>query len=62
MNSAESCIILMNIDSQKAQVDLSGYAGWKLAAALCADGGNVRLKDTTLNLPPWGIAILRPAA
>ena len=58
----ESCIILMNIDSQKAQVDLSGYAGWKLAAALCADGGNVRLKDMTLNLPPWGIAILRPAA
>lgn len=52
----------MNIDSQKAQVDLSGYAGWKLAAALCADGGNVRLKDMTLNLPPWGIAILRPAA
>ena len=34
----ESCIILMNINGESATVDLSGYAGWTMAASLSAEG------------------------
>ncbi len=58
--NGESCIILMNISDQAARVDLSGYTGWKLAASLSADGGTVSLKDSTLTLPAYGLAVLFP--
>ena len=48
----------MNISGEAAQVDLSAYAGWKLAASLSADGGKISLKGTTLNLSPYGVAVL----
>ena len=54
----ESCIILMNIDSNVAQVDLSAYADWTLAAALSADEANVEMKGSSLTLPGFGIAVL----
>ena len=54
----ESCIILMNISDEAATVDLSGYADWKLAASLSANGDKIALKGTNLNLSPWGIAVL----
>ena len=57
----ESCIILMNIDANAAQVDLSGYSDWKLVASLSADGGSIAVSGTTLSLPPYGVAILQPA-
>ena len=50
----------MNINSEKAEVDLSAYADWQLAASLSADGGKIKLKGETLHLPPWGVAILTP--
>ena len=56
----ESCIILMNIDSNEATVDLSAYSDWNLAATLSANGEKIKLKGSTLNLPPWGVAILIP--
>lgn len=57
----ESCIILMNIDPAAAQVDLSGYADWTLAAALSADGDPITMEGTTLNMPAYGVAVLLPA-
>ena len=59
---SESCIILMNINAEKAEVDLSGYSGWTLAARLSAEGSNIELKGDTLHLPAWGVAVLTPAA
>ena len=56
----KECIILMNIDANPATVDLSAYADWNLAATLSADGGDITMTGTTLNLPPWGVAILIP--
>ena len=58
----EECIILMNIDKIPATVDLSAYADWDVVATLSADGGSITLEGTTLNLPAYGVAILRPAA
>ena len=56
----ESCLILMNIDSNDAAVDLSAYAEWELAATLSANGDKIKLSGSTLRLPAWGVAILIP--
>ncbi len=56
----ESCIILMNISGEKAEVDLSAYTDWGLVASLSADGGKVKLSGSTLKLPAWGVAVLLP--
>ncbi len=58
----EECIILMNIAPDAAQVDLSAYADWTLAAVLSADGNPVEQEGTTLNMPAYGVAILVPSA
>lgn len=58
----QSCIILMNINGEKAEVDLTDYSDWKLAASLSAEGSKIKLKGDTLKLPPWGVAVLTPAA
>ncbi len=58
----QQCIILMNINSTAAQVDLSAYTDWTLAAGLSADGNIIALNGTTLDLPAFGIAILIPNA
>jgi hypothetical protein len=52
----------MNINPEAATADLSAYADWTLAATLSADGNPITLKDGTLNLPAYGIAVLLPAA
>ena len=57
----KQCIILMNIDGVEAEVDLSAYADWSLAASLSANGEKIKLKGETLKLPAWGVAILLPA-
>ena len=54
----ESCIILMNISQAAAQIDLSDYNGWKLAASLSADGSKIALNKTTLDLGAYGVAVL----
>ena len=56
----ESCIILMNISNEDAQVDLSGYSDWTMAASLSANGDKIKLKGETLKLPAWGVAVLTP--
>ena len=56
----QECIILMNINTEAAQVDLSAYADWKLAATLSVDGEPTELDGTTLNMSACGIAILLP--
>ena len=58
----DQCIILMNINTVAAQVDLSAYADWTVAATLSADGNEVALNGTVLDLPAFGIAILIPNA
>ena len=56
----ETCIILMNMSSDAAQVDLSAYVDWSLAASLSADGKKISLKGNTLQLSAWGVAVLIP--
>ena len=56
----EECIILMNISPDAANVDLSFYEGWTLAATLSADGGAIGRNGTSLELAPWGVAVLIP--
>ena len=58
----ESCIILMNIDANAADVDLSQYGDWTLAAGLSADGNEIVMDGQTLKLPAWGTAVLLPKA
>ena len=56
----KTCIILMNIDEAAAQVDLSAYADWSMVASVSANGEKISQKGATLNLPAYGLAILRP--
>ena len=56
----EECIILMNISPNAAQVDLSAYADWTLAATLSADGNPISLQSATLDIAAYGVAILVP--
>ena len=56
----ESCIILMNVDTQAAQVDLSAYADWTLAASVSADGNKIAMEGQMLSMPAFGVAILCP--
>ena len=58
----ESCIILMNIDASAAQVDLSAYDTWTLAAALSVDENVVQMEGSTLDLPAYGVAVLTNAS
>ena len=57
----DACIVLMNIAPDAAQVDLSAYADWTVAATLSADGNEIVTDGTTLNLPAYGTAVLVPA-
>ena len=57
----ESCIILMNVDTVAAEVDLSDYADWTLTVSLSADGNEIAMDGSTLTIPAFGVAILRPA-
>ena len=56
----QECIILMNIDTEAAEVDLSAYADWNMAVALSVDGNPTEMEGTTLNMASCGIAILLP--
>lgn len=58
--SLGSCIVLMNIDTAEARVDLSGYKNWYPAATLSADGSPVLAEENALALPPFGLAVLLP--
>ena len=57
----ESCIVLLNINTEAATVDLSGYTDWTLAASVSADGNPITQEGTDLNLPAFGLAVLVPA-
>ena len=54
----KECIILMNINSEQAAVNLSGYSEWMLAASLSAEGSEIVQTGDTLQLAPWGVAVL----
>ncbi len=54
----QACIILMNIDEKAAEVDLSDYTAWRLAAGLSANEDEVTRNGDTLRLPAYGTAIL----
>lgn len=56
-----SCIVLMNIASEAAQLDLSAYADWTVAATLSADGNEIVLNGSVLDLPAFATAVLIPA-
>lgn len=57
---AEGCILLINISEETAQVDLTEYASWTLAASLSANGEPITREETTLTLPAYGTAVLIP--
>ena len=54
----QTCIILMNIDGTAADVSLSNFVEFSLTATLCTGDEPVTFADSTLHLPPYGIAIL----
>jgi glycosidase len=56
----KQCIVLMNISSEAATVDVSGYEDWTLAAQLCTGTEQVSREDATLQLPAYGVAVLIP--
>ena len=56
----EECIILMNVNAEAAQVDLSAYGDWTLAVTLSANGEPIAMEETSLNMAAFGIAILLP--
>ena len=56
----ECCIVLININTEAASVDLSEYADWSMAATVSADGNSITLENNTLNLPAFGLAVLVP--
>lgn len=56
----EQCIILMNIDLVSAEVDLSDYTDWHVAAQLSADGNVITQEGTKLTMPAFGIVVLLP--
>ncbi len=58
----EKCIILMNIDTKEASIDLSAYQDWKLVASLSADGNHIYMDGSNLKMRAYGIAILVPNA
>ena len=58
----QQAILLMNIDSKAASVDLSAYSGWQLTVSLTVDDEPVILDGTSLSLPAYGAAILTPVA
>ncbi len=55
-----ACLILMNMDTDAAQVDLSAYADWKLAAGLSVGEEACRMEGTALSMPAYGVAVLIP--
>ena len=57
----ESCIVLMNIAPDAAQVDLSAYGDWSVAASLSVDGTQIALNGTDLEMPAFGTVVLTPA-
>ena len=57
----QAVIVLMSIDTVAASVDLSAYADWTLAATLSADGNDIVLNGTSLELPAFGTAVLIPS-
>ena len=60
----EACIILMNIDEEGAEVDLSGYEDWETVWCLSANGEDFMRdpEEKSLYIPAYGIAILQPVA
>ena len=56
----EQCIILMNIDKAAAEVDLSAYSDWHVAAKLSADGNEITMDGNVLSMPAFGIVVLLP--
>lgn len=56
----EAAIVLMNVGTEEARMELTGYEAWKLAAGLSATDQEVLLEERTLILPPWGTAVLVP--
>ena len=57
-----SCIVIMNINTEAAQADLSAYTDWKLAATLSVNQETVTQESDALNLPAFAVAVLIPAA
>ena len=57
----EMCIVLLNIHTETARVDLGGYPDWTVAATLSAQGSPIEEAGEALTLPPYGAAVLIPA-
>lgn len=58
----EECIILYNVSEEAAEVDLSAYEGWTLAASLETGKDPVKISGSTLKLPGYATAVLIPNA
>ena len=56
----EECIILYNINSEAAEVDMSEYEDWSVAATLSADGTESVKEGSTLKISAFGAVVLVP--
>ncbi len=57
----QSCLILYNISTETAEVDLSAYSQWELVASLASAAEEILANGTTLHIPSFGIAVLLPS-
>lgn len=55
-----TCIVLMNINTEAGQVDLSDYSDWTVAATLSANGESICREGDVLTLPAYATAVLIP--
>ena len=56
----QSCIIMINIASQPATVDLTDYGFWEVAATLLTGETDIALSENALELPAYAVALLTP--
>ena len=58
----QECILVYNVDTEAAALDLTGYEDWQLTASVSVSAEAAAIDGTTLNLPAYGVAVLMPKA
>lgn len=56
----KTCIILMNVSTEPAQVNLEAYAQWAMAAQLSVGAERASMEGSVLSMPGCGVVVLIP--